>query len=230
MAFLKVSMTERRCLARITNWEKTNFLIAPRTRVSCVSICRNTPEEGLDLCKKCLSRNVGGKNQTPMIHGLLYEPIPDYSRVYGSPWYYDKVREHGEPDPSILKDAIAAMKAAEEWALEAKGAIRSKGSAQTQSAAINKEEMPVKKITKQRVVKEKQKVPVVQKMPLLIKVIYEESSKPPQRLPTDSYTAELKDISGTKVWIVAGRVFDSTASGEIGELIGKYVDGQFVDL
>ena len=107
-------MTERRCLARITNWEKTNFLIAPRTRVSCVSICRNTPEEGLDLCKRGLSRNIGGKNQTPMIHGLLYEPIPDYSRVYGSPWYYEKVREHGEPDPSILKDAIAAMKAAEE--------------------------------------------------------------------------------------------------------------------
>jgi len=222
-------MTERRCLARITNWEKTNFLIAPRTRVSCVAICRNTPEEGLDLCKRCLTRNIGGKNQTPMIHGLLYEPIPEYSRVYGSPWYFEKVREHGEPEPSILKEAIEATKAAEEWLFGAKGA---KGSQTTQSLSNNKEEMPVKKITKQRVVKakEKEKVPVVQKIPLLIKVLYEESPKPPQRLPTDSYTAELKDISGTKVWIVAGRVFDSTPSGEIGELIGKYVDGEFLDL
>jgi hypothetical protein len=50
-----------------------------------------------------------------MIHGLLTEPIPEASRLYGGPWYWMQVDKHGEPgNKEWLAAAIASQEAAEE--------------------------------------------------------------------------------------------------------------------
>jgi hypothetical protein len=50
-----------------------------------------------------------------MIHGLLTEPIPEGSRLYGGPWYWMQVDKHGEPgNKEWLAAAMASQAAAEE--------------------------------------------------------------------------------------------------------------------
>ena len=55
-----------------------------------------------------------------MIHGLLTEPIPEASRLYGSPWYWMQVDKHGEPtNKEWLAAAIASQAAAEQAVADA---------------------------------------------------------------------------------------------------------------
>jgi hypothetical protein len=50
-----------------------------------------------------------------MIHGLLTEDIPTYSHIFGSRWYWEKVRQHGEPPAEWIAAAEEAQAAAEAW-------------------------------------------------------------------------------------------------------------------
>jgi hypothetical protein len=55
-----------------------------------------------------------------MIHGLLTEPIPDISRLYGGPWYWMQVDKHGEPtNKEWLAAAMASQAAAEQAVADA---------------------------------------------------------------------------------------------------------------
>jgi hypothetical protein len=111
----RVTMEKRRCLARLTNWDKTAERLAPCMTACRIVLCKNTREGDSPICEHCKSRPVDGKYQTRMIHGLLTEPIPEASRLYGGPWYWMQVDKHGEPtNKEWLAAAIASQEAAEE--------------------------------------------------------------------------------------------------------------------
>jgi hypothetical protein len=52
-----------------------------------------------------------------MLHGLLTEPIPDASHIYGGRWYWAQVdgKKGGDPPEAWLLAAQEAQAAAEEW-------------------------------------------------------------------------------------------------------------------
>ena len=114
-------MEKRQCLARLTNWDKTAERLAPCMTACRIVLCKNTREGDSPICEHCKTRPVDGKYQTRMLHGLLTEPIPDISRLYGGPWYWMQVDKHGEPgNKEWLAAAIASQAAAEE-AVDAAG-------------------------------------------------------------------------------------------------------------
>jgi hypothetical protein len=121
-------MEKRRCLARLTNWDKTAERLAPCMTASHIVLCKNTREGDSPICEHCKSRPVDGKYQTRMLHGLLTEPIPEASRLYGGPWYWMQVDKHGEPgNKEWLAAAIASQAAAEQAVAEAVDAAGVKG-------------------------------------------------------------------------------------------------------
>ena len=104
-----------RCLARLTQWEKTKGKHGESSTTSChVRICKVAPVSG-NLCEECKRRTSAGKTQSSMIHGLLTEEIPDYSHIYGSSWYWEKTRKSGEPAAEWVAAALEAQAAAEAW-------------------------------------------------------------------------------------------------------------------
>lgn len=114
-------MEKRQCLARLTSWSKTSVRLAPCMTACRIVLCKNAREGDSPLCAHCKSRPVDGKYQTRMIHGLLTEPIPDISRLYGGPWYWMQVDKHGEPtNKEWLAAAMASQEAAEQ-AVDAAG-------------------------------------------------------------------------------------------------------------
>jgi hypothetical protein len=68
-----------------------------------------------NLCEGCKRRTSAGKTQSSMIHGLLTEEIPEYSHIFGSRWYWEKVRKSGEPPADWIAAALEAQAAAEAW-------------------------------------------------------------------------------------------------------------------
>ena len=106
---------EARCLARLTQWEKTKGNHGESSTTSChVKLCKVVPISG-NLCEGCKRRSGAGKTQSSMIHGLLTEDIPEYSHIFGSRWYWEKTRQHGEPPSDWVAAAVEAQAAAEAW-------------------------------------------------------------------------------------------------------------------
>lgn len=108
-----------RCLARLTQWEKTKGNHGESTTTSShVKLCKVAPVSG-NLCEGCKRRTSAGKTQSSMIHGLLTEEIPEYSHIYGSAWYWEKTRKFGEPSADWVVAAEEAQAAAEAWCADA---------------------------------------------------------------------------------------------------------------
>lgn len=194
-----------------------------------VVLCKNTPKEG-NLCDECLARPLDGKYQDRILHGLLTEPIPEVSRIYGGPWYWDQVHKHfpdGEPDSQWLLLAKESQRLAEEfcgvegWKVQRPNARilqmrRSMASAKRANAKV--------KVTKEKV------VGILANFSP-IKVLYDESISEPVKLATDSMPIRKETYGDMTVWITEnGMVFDCDTTGEPAELIARYVDGEFIDI
>lgn len=218
------------CLARLTSWETTNSPIGDSNkRTSSVKLCKNTPEKGQVLCQDCLMRPEGGKYQTRMIHGTLMEPPPPDSHIYGSAWYWQRVAKHGDPSSEWLEAAQKAQAAAEEL-------CKRNGYSAWQvqrPSAWGLEEMKKKTVAKAKEplsqVQEKKGTLLETFAP--IKVVYEESEKAPEKLPTDTCKIWRDTFGEITVWISEnGLVFDEDTTGQPGELIGHCVKGEFIAL
>jgi len=62
-----------------------------------------------------------------------------------------------------------------------------------------------------------------------IKVIYEESVEPPEKLETDSCKIWKDSLGEIEVWITEfGLVFDTDTTGGIGELMGYMKEGELI--
>jgi hypothetical protein len=225
-----------KCLARLTKWNKTTSRLAPCMTACRIVICKNVPNEAEgNLCEECLARPLDGKYQDRILHGLLTEPIPEISRIYGGPWYWDQIGLHfpnGEPDDKQwLSLAVEGQRLAEEFcgpgawkvqrpnvrelqmrknmAVAKKGKVKAKGPASANAKVVG----------------------TVLATFSPIKVIYEESLAPPVKLPTDSMKIRKEIFGNIAVWITEnGLVFDCDTTGEPAELIARYVDGDFTDL
>ena len=226
-----------KCLARLTKWNKTTSCLANCMTAARVVLCKNVPKDPESaLCDVCLARPLDGKYQDRILHGLLTEPIPEISRIYGGPWYWDQIEKHfpdGEPDDKQwLAAAVEAQRVAEEfcgpgaWKVQRPNARviqmrKSMASAKRANA----------KVKAKILVKEKEKViGTVLANFSPIKVIYEESIAEPVKLPTDSMKIRKESYGDITVWITEdGMVFDCDTTGEPGELIARYVDGDFTD-
>ena len=179
-----------------------------------------------------MERPTEGKYQSRMIHGLLTEPPPLDSHIYGSLWYWERVEKHGEPDKEWLELAKKAQEDAEEvcrkdgmraWKVQRPTAkdlemVIKKKKAEKSTSKPKSEaeaETPVKKGT------------LLEKF-APIKVMYEEAEKQPVKMPTDSCKIKKEIYGGLTFWVSeTGLVFDINSIGEPGDFLGFMVDGEF---
>lgn len=135
------------CLARLTCWEKTKGVIGESNRTaSHVLLCKGKPISG-QLCETCKKRPLDGKYQSKMLHGLLTEPIPDASHIYGGRWYWAQVdgKKGGDPPDAWLIAAQEAQAAAEAlcgpmaWKVQRPGALDLKEMVRKKNADVSKQ-------------------------------------------------------------------------------------------
>ena len=221
------------CLARLTNWEKSYGQLGPAARASMVRVCKKTPLAGELLCEECKRRPEGGKYQSRMLHGLLTDPPPPDSCIYGGSLYWlrmQKLGDRADPDPDWLEAASAAQAAAEAWCTEA-------GYKPWKVQRPSTYELEEMKRTKKSAATAAAAPPTgTVKGTLLkafapIKVLYEESDKTPVKLPVDSMKITKVELDAGPVWQTEnGLVFDCDTTGEPGELLGRMVDGVLKDM
>jgi len=225
------------CLARLTSWERTNCAIgASNKRASIVKICRNIPEKGYSICQNCSERPNDGKYQTRMLHGRLTEEPCEASHIYGSSWYWQQVAMYGETeDKDWIAEALKAQKEAEEFcgSIDPAGVTKAwkvQRPGQKELVEMQKRKKKEnKEVAAARVaaVKEKdsekdkaKKGTLLESFPL-IRVMFQESEKTPQKLPTDSCPI-WKDVKeGVDVWVSeSGYIFACDSTGGVGEFLG----------
>jgi len=214
-----------KCLARLTKWNKTKSCLAPCMTVSHVVLCKNTVVQGA-LCNECLTRPLDGKYQDRILHGLLTEPIPDVSKIYGGPWYWDQVAKHfpdGEPTSEWLTAAKESQRLAEEFCGPGAWKVQ-----RPNARVLQMRRASAKRNTKVAITKVTGTV-LASFSP--IKVIYEESITEPIKLATDTMKIRKETYGDMTVWITEnGMVFDCDTTGEPADLIARYVDGEFFEV
>lgn len=211
------------CLARLTDFETTKS----KEEACHVKLCKNIPEKGELLCQGCLLRPETGKRQTSIIHGTLLEPPCADSHIYGSIWYW----EHESHDTEWIQAAQEAQAAAEElceragyspWRVQRPSAWRLE-EMKKKAAAKAKESTALTQVRLSQVTEKKGTL--LEKF-APIKVVYEESDKAPEKLPTDTCKIWRDTVGDMNVWITeSGLVFDEDTTGQPGELIGRRVKG-----
>ena len=220
-------MEEKKCLARLTNWDKTSCRLAPCMTASRVMVCKNVPMNASPLCEKCTERPLDGKYQSRMMHGLLTEPIPEGSKLYGGPWYWLQVDKHGDPkEKEWLSSAIESQRVAEEWCGAGAWKVQRMSAKDIQMASEEKEKARRRRKAKADANAKKH----LQTHTIATRLVYKESIDAPVMMQTDSYTLRKEVYGDMEVFISQnGMVFESD-DGEPGELIARYVKGEFVDL
>ena len=232
--------TRGRCLARLTSWDKTNCAIGTSNkRASIVKVCKNVPEKGQSLCQECAERPTESKYQTRMIHGVLTDAPCEGSHIYGSSWYWQQVAMYGETDDTDwIAGALKAQKEAEEFCgstdpeawkvqrpdqkelveMQKRKKKENKEVAAARVAAV-KEKDSEKGKGKDKDKDKAKKGTLLESFPL-IRVMYQESEKTPEKLATDSCPI-WKDVKeGVDVWVSeSGYIFACDSTGGVGELI-----------
>ena len=207
------------CIARLTNWDKTSFRIDACFTVSHIVLCKHKALANENLCKNCMVRPTESKYHTRMIHGLLTEPIPDTSSLYGGPVYWQKMKKFEEAGKKLSEEAlewIAKAQAAQEKAEMIQGAWKVQ-----RPSTRDILDMKKKKI----VPKEKPALPKYFKP---VEVKYVESDTPPVKMETDSMKVSQYTLGDDAVWIAEnGMVFRDT--GDIGEFMGMYLNDEFIE-
>ena len=193
-------MSQSRCHARLTQWDSKQPIGTSKRYALKTFICRNIILDAALLCIRCSTRSRDTKSES-RLHGLLTEPIPDDSHIYGGAWYNKQVERFGEPSEEWVKSAKDAQKIAEEWVenawtIDAVGAV----------AAVPGIE----------------KNPVIQEMPAKNRVlpkesfiIYKETDDPVVHVETDRYTIRKGIFNTIPVWILPnGKMFTIDKNGE----------------
>ena len=209
------------CLARLTNWDKTSFRIDSCFTVSYVVLCKNKVSEG-PLCAECLKRPTESKYQTRMIHGLLTDPIPLTSSIYGGHVYWAKMKKFEDAGKVLSAEAkawIATASAAQE-AAEAIGGCKVQRISDRAIEMVKAKAAAVK--AKAAAVKAKAAAGAVQKERSIftpVEVRFSESEKAPLKLETDSMAIKLEVIDGISMWVAENGMRFEDVKGEVGELL-----------
>ena len=210
------------CLARLTNWDKTSFRIDSCFTVSHVVLCKNkTSVTSSKLCADCLTRPTESKYQTRMIHGLITDPIPLTSSIYGGHVYWAKMKKFEDAGKVLSAEAKAwiAKAAAAQESAEALGGCKVQRISDRAIEMVKAKAAAVK--AKAAAAKDAAKT--VQKERSIftpVEVRFSESDKAPTKMDTDSMAIKLEVIDGVSVWVAENGMRFEDVKGEIGELIG----------
>lgn len=208
------------CLARLTNWDKTSFRIDSCFTVSHVVLCKNKVSGDSVICAECLKRPTESKYQTRMIHGLLTDPIPLTSSIYGGTVYWTKMKKFEEAGKLLSEEAkawIATASAAQEAAESIGGCKVQRISdkaiemVKAKAAAVKAKAAAVKAAAAEK--------PVQKFIFTPVDVRFTESEKVPIKMDTDSMAIKLEVIDGVSVWVAENGMRFEDVKGEIGELI-----------
>jgi hypothetical protein len=98
---------EPRCLARIVREEHAQYFANGKNKFYLEQRCPNTALPNKPTCSACAVKYVT-KLQTARAypHGLITEPIPDHSHLFGSEWYEKAAEKWGDPPARIVLYAI----------------------------------------------------------------------------------------------------------------------------
>lgn len=235
-------------MARLTDFAKTKSVCIGKSKHRCsiVKVCTSEAMEGNTLCEWCFTlpkdgRYKDGKYHGRNVHGLITEPIPEDSHIYGGPWYNGIVELYGDlEDKEWIKMAEEAQQKLEE---EVRKRVGDNVVPKEKKQKHQKAEQPVEEETekkkvqrgrKKKVVEVEKEMPVkkipdkgdkVQKTTILnsyttIKQFYVESDKQPKQLATDSMKMKKVVEDGREIWLVEnGMKFTVDTNGELGELI-----------
>jgi hypothetical protein len=218
------------CLGRLTNWDKTSFRIDSCFTVSQVYQCGRKADG--DLCQKCLERPREGKYQTRILHGLVSEPIPLGSQVYGSPVYWQKMKKFEEAGKVLSLDARAWI----EGAGAAQAQTEKEGGWKVQRPSAKEVEKEMRKAASSKAKAKDSstlvKAKAAQNLKEIfkpVKVRFKEVDKPPVKMETDSIDVCKMVIGDVSVFIVDELVFD-TDGEKMGDHIGYYRNEEFFEL
>ena len=214
------------CLARLTNWEKTSFRIDSCFTVSHVVLCKRVPSVSSAsasvpaLCDECMKRPTEGKYHSRILHGLLTEPIPVSSSIYGGPVYWAKMKKFEEAGKVLSAEAKAWIAKAEAAQASAEAISRSIWKVQRLSDK-DIQRMARAKAAKLAAAKLAEKVQKEVK-PIFapVEVRFRETEKPPVRLETDSMAIRQEVLDGKTIWVAENGMRFEDVKGEIGELLG----------
>lgn len=201
------------CLARLTNWDKTSFRIDSCFTVSHVVLCKNKTSG--DLCAECLKRPTESKYHTRMIHGLLTDPIPLTSSIYGGHVYWAKMKKFEDAGKVLSSEAKAWIAKA----VEAQQAAEALGGCKVQRISDKDIQMVKAKAAKAAAKNLVQKD--VRSIFTPVEARFSESDKAPVKMETDSMKIKLEVIDGVSMWVAENGMRFEDVKGEVGELIGE---------
>lgn len=112
---MATAASDMRCQGRLTKWSskrpfgdgKHYFTLELR----CSKVKSDT-DSNSQLCEKCAARPRESKFQDKILHGLITEPIPAQSYIYGGPRYVEFCARYGEPSGEHVEAAVEAHKLA----------------------------------------------------------------------------------------------------------------------
>lgn len=225
------------CMARRTHWVNTRFRIDDRFTVSHIVLCDK--EASGDLCQRCANRRRDNtRDQSAMLHGLLTEPIPENSFIYGGPVFWAKMKKFEDAGKVLSEDARAwlAMASAAQDAAEAIGGCKVQRLLVNETQRMEKyvvkavakdvAKEATKEVTKDAAItpKKKTKAMKLSENTLSLKSVFApvevrftESEKAPVKMETDSMYIRLEVIDGKNVWVAENGMRFEDVKGEPGE-------------
>jgi len=156
-----------------------------------------------------------------MIHGLITDPIPLTSSIYGGHAYWAKMKKFEEAGKVLSAEAKAwiAKAAAAQESAEALGGCKVQRISDRAIEMVKAKAAAVK--AKAAAAKDAAKT--VQKERSIftpVEVRFSESDKAPTKMDTDSMAIKLEVINGVSVWVAENGMRFEDVKGEVGELIG----------
>jgi hypothetical protein len=108
-----IPLEEKRCYSRLVSTGHFLYFGDGKHRFYLESRCPNDKLENLATCARCIVKVVSKYQYTSNYqHGLIYEPIPPHSHLYGGAWYEENAKKWGAPAEEDLAHAIRLQKEA----------------------------------------------------------------------------------------------------------------------
>lgn len=201
-----------KCHARLTKYTTRSVIGEGKHYALQAYICRGTVKEGV-LCLACSNRSRTHPKNVLRLHGLLTEPIPDTSHIYGGSWYWRQVEAHGEPPLEWIAEAAARQAEAEAWV---EGAFKVKPSESTEdrdmgSGSSGKQKQKHKTKAKQT----PEVLPLTKLFPPKVTPLYKEVPKSVTTMVIDYRTIVKGVHNGVPVWVLPnGKMMHMDEQGE----------------
>jgi hypothetical protein len=103
-------LEEKQCYSRIVPTGHFLYFGDGKHRFYLESRCPNNRLEGRATCERCIVKIISKYQYTSNYqHGLIYEPIPHHSHLFGGLWYEENAKKWGDPSAKDLAHAIRSQ-------------------------------------------------------------------------------------------------------------------------